>query len=329
MEGEFFKLKQWLNLTNQQYFILTAIYGLQQSSNSKPKDIEVKYREISGKLMQKTNLFGLLKLLLDRRYIIKDEKMNYRLNINAIKEKLELEKRRIKTQAEEISSCLESPNNLLNILDRDNKDSIYVNLIEMKEFYDKISTKLNLSEEYYNISRFPSLFFTESMSKRIHRNKYIDVLRKECFFRKRLKISYLTNLDISRVYNHSLKILNDRKQALRETELVIQNFSSTVESNEKLFIYYSEIKPDWEFVIPYADIPRELFLILRSKDATDDSNGILHIISKDVSEKAFRIINERINKAERVTDKNIQSYVIMLKRELNRIKNRRQSSRQI
>lgn len=316
MENESLNLKEWLNLTNQQYLILKAISMLQKNENSKPKDIEQKYSEVSGKAIQKTNLFGILKFLSDKHYIFKDEKMNYRLNLHILREHLEVQRELIKSKEEELTSYMASSQGLLSALD--NRDDIVVTLIDKEEFYNKISTKLRFANEYYNISRFPSVFFTKKLSIGINRDKYIEVMEKECFTNKRLKLHYLTNLDISRVYKYALSIFKDKGTAKKETKLVIQRFKSLIKSNDNLFIYYSEDKPDWEFIIPRINYPRELFLILRSKDR-EYSPGILHIISSDVSEKAFIIMSDGIKNAERVTKTNIKKYIKKLRIDINNI----------
>ena len=317
MKKDFLKLKEWLNLTNQQHIVLRAIGELQDAPNSKPKNIEEKYRELSGKYMQKTNLFGLLKLLVNRQYVIKDDKMNYRLNVNAIRDRLELEKEKISSQEEEIAQYIENPQGVIGILDKRTDSSIVVNVINKNQFYDKISTKVTIFDEYYNISGFPSLFFTETISKRINRDKYVETLEKECFQKKKLRIHYLTNLDIARVYKHALNIFSNKKEAIKETELAIQRFATLIKDNKNLFIYFSERKQDWEFIIPFTIRPKELFLILRSKDV--DKPGILHIISNDVAEKALGDFTQRIKNAERIDKDNISKFVRKLKSELRKL----------
>jgi ABC-type sugar transport system permease subunit len=61
-----------------------------------------------------------------------------------------------------------------------------------------------------------------------------------------------------------------------------------------------------------------IFLILRSKDK-EDSSGTLHIISKDVAEKALFIINERIKNSEKITPENLSKYIKKMKKNLAKL----------
>jgi len=314
MVNEFVILKDWLHLTNQQYLVLRSIVELQGTPNCKPKEIEEKFKEMSNKHIQKTNLFGLLKLLMDRDYLVKDEKMNYRVNVEAIKGKLQVERNKLKSEDEELAGYLENPNRLLSGLDSGYNEDIITKLITKKEFYSKISSKLNIYMDYCNISRFPSLFFTETISKRLGRDKYIDVMGKKCFTEKNLNMSYLTNLNVERIYNHTKKIFANKKDAIKEVLLVIDRFELLVKNNKNLHVYYSENKPDWEYIIPYSGFPKEFFLILRSKNI-EDSPGILHIISRDAAQKAFDIFAKRINRAEEITKTSVGKHIKRLKKE--------------
>ncbi len=311
------KIKEWLHLTNQQYAILRSISLLFNENTSKPKDIEKRYSELTGKKIQKTNLFGILKFLIDEDLIFKDEKENYRLNIASLKEKLEIEKAKLIDEESKIDGFLSDPNGILSKLDDKTKNEIFVSLINKKQFYEKLIVKIDSCKDYFNISRFPSIFFTETISKRINRDNYIESmekgLKKNC-----LKIAYLTNLDISRVYNHALSIFKDKKNTKKEVELVIERFSELVKKYSDLQIYFSENKPDWEFIILSNAYPKEIFLILRSKD-NEESPGILHVISSDVAEKAFKIMDKRIKKAERIDKKNLIQFKKRMIGSLNKI----------
>ena len=311
------KIKDWLHLTNQQYTILRCISILSKEKISRPRDMERQYREFAGKAIQKTNLFGILKMLLDDEIVFKDEKNNYRLNISFIKEKLELEREKIKEEEVKLGGFLSNPNSILCELDDKTKNEILVNLINKKQFYDKLNLKLKSCKNYFNISRFPSIFFTETISKRINRDKYSSVMESG-LKNGGLKIVYLTNLNISRVYVHALSIFKGKRDAKKEAALVIERFSELVKKYDNLQIYYSEKKPDWEFIIPSDIYPKEIFLILRSKD-NEESPGILHVISTDIAEKAYKIIEKRIAKAERIDRKNIKYFEKKLYKSLDKL----------
>lgn len=311
------KIKEWLHLTNQQYAMIRCISILVKENASKPKDIEKQYAEFTGKRIQKTNLFGILKILMDEELIFKDEKENYRLNIQFIKERLELEKRKLIDEESKIQDFLSDPNSLLSKLDDKAKNEIFVSLINKKQFYEKLIVKIESCEDYFNISRFPSIFFTETISKRINRDKYIESMENG-LRNNDLKIAYLTNLDVSRVYNHTLSIFKDKKSAKKEVELVIERFSELVKKFSSLHIYFSEKKPDWEFIILSNKYSKEIFLILRSKD-NEESPGILHVISTDVAEKAFKIMDKRIETAEKINERNISKFITRMRSNLKKL----------
>ena len=230
---------------------------------------------------------------------------------------MELENQKLKEEENKLSGFLSDPNSLLSKLDSSTKNSLLVNLISKKQFYEKLNLKFESCKEYFNISRFPSLFFTQTISKRINRDSYIGGMESS-LEKGNLKITYLTNLDISRVYSHALNIFNNKENAKKETELAVNRFCELVKRYDSLQVYYSEKKPDWEFIIPFNAHPKEIFLVLRSKD-DEESPGILHIISHDVAEKAFNIIEKSIGKAEKVDKNNIKRFEKSLLASLNRL----------
>ena len=55
------------------------------------------------------------------------------------------------------------------------------------------------------------------------------------------------------------------------------------------------------------------------KKLKEDSSGTLHIISKDVAEKALFIINERIKNSEKITPENLSKYIKKMKKNLAKL----------
>ena len=94
-------IRSLVGLTEQQFDLLKAIDLAATNKEPKPKDIEIAYQKITGKPIQKPNMFAQLRELQAGEFVIKTNGFYY-VNKNKIKQAL-LEKKKILDEG--ISKC--------------------------------------------------------------------------------------------------------------------------------------------------------------------------------------------------------------------------------
>ena len=98
-------LAQYLNLTPQQCDIVNIIYNLQERKvQSTPIAIEKEYINEKKIFLQKSNLFSQLKILMDKKIIIKDNRAHYTINIEGIKESILARQKELENETKIVNS---------------------------------------------------------------------------------------------------------------------------------------------------------------------------------------------------------------------------------
>jgi len=293
---------KWLNVTPQQYQILKNIEFLNEARQSAtPKNIEAKYRETIGKHIQNANLFGVLRTLQDLGYVTKSGS-EYSIAVESMLSHLKEKRSEYQKEMKILTKSIEDSKELVRLISDDSEMSI--SIIDKRRMYSRVTELVKDSSQFYNISEFPSILFTPALASKAQRANYCHAIINRCL-EEGLKVTYLTELKISRPFRHAMSLFGDTDRAVSECERVIENFCAAVREWENLSLYYTQDKPDWEIILPMRDYPKHFFLVLRSKE---DLPGILHIESSDIAAKAYGIFKSRIGSLKKITPENLPEF---------------------
>ena len=293
-------MHKWLDLSQQQMDIIKIVYKLQQSpGKTTPKEISREFKRIHGKQILKPNLFTILKLLKKRDFISKEGQADYNVNIDGVKKALDEKRNDLERQQTNFElACRDTDEYFRRLTWR--MDRPYVEYLDHDELYVKMSDTLNESEEYYTVANFPMIAYTQKLNHGLAREKYTDALWKNCLKKNKLKVFYLTDLNIDYLFNHAFRVYGDPKLAYRECHTVVNQLENQVESSELLDIRYMEDPHGLDLGIFKREDKDADEFILFVRDEHDDITGGIYIKNRDTARSALRMFDRGFEYADKL-----------------------------
>lgn len=278
-----------LNVTEQQFEILRAIDAIK--NKARPKDIDRAYKNLTGKYIQKPNLFAQLRELQKQDFILKSEGA-YQVNKTKLKQSLQKRKQELKKS---IGKCDALAKKV---------DQIFVSKpteVRIKYLSRKGLLKLNVdtlkeATLFLRTAHLPAVTYSE-LSQRINDVKeYSDVLKERCKKRK-LKVQYIISLKPKRIFLRALEKLKDKNLAYKEVEVCYKNLIDLLKIPNLEFYYLSA---DIEsFGVAESDVFSILTLPLRA--SPHRIIGAIAIENKKISDAYKEMFNRLYKTAKPLT----------------------------
>ncbi len=307
-------LANWLDITGQQLSILSIINALKKDEKkASPKNISLEFKKKEGKSIQKSNLFTQIKALMEKDFIEKAGKADYKIVPEAIKSALVEKERTLKEEAESISGLYESLEDYFADIVRDKNEQL-VEYLDYESLFDILERKLRYAKEYYIVAKFPGIAYTYTTYSKIKRGKYLETMSRRCFDTKELKITYITQLGLDYPFEHSMRLYGDSKAAYRECEIIIKQLENQVKNYDNLDIRYLKHPFGFDVVIPVINDVNEFFLFIR--DEKEFVVGGIHIKSPKTARKAYERFVMECEDAKRMKGKYAEETAQRLLREL-------------
>jgi len=280
-----------LEITDQQFDILKAVDSASAKKQSKPKDIQRIYENLSGKLIQKPNLFAQLRELQKQGFLVKSE-TGYSVNKIKLKQSLQGKKQVLKTEAD---SC--------DILTREIDSIFKAKPAEVRIYYvtrDELLklniTKVKESKRYFRTGHIPDIAYSP-LSQQINGLKEYATLKINLCKQGKLKIKYIKSLDPERIFFRVLEKLGDKNLAYREVKLCYENLIKLLKMpNLEMRYLPASIE---SFRIFEDDLTTTLVFPLRA--LPHQISGAIIIESKNIGEAYKQMFNTLFENATPLT----------------------------
>ena len=312
------KAGSWLGLTPQQFNVFEIVYRIQKRGlTASPKSIQKEYSIVHGGRIQKPNLFNILRLLLDKGFLVKRERGSYTVDSSSVSEYLEGQ---VNCFENELYGFRDFLGDFTEYLDQlsSKKSSVMVDYLGFSELFNTLGRKLKSANTLYVTSKFPMTSYTPELANKLNITDYTDALWKHCLKEGKLTINYKTNLDVGHVYKQALRARQSKEQAVRTCRNVIANLENQIETAEKLNIYYSERPLGLDILLPESKRLEDFYMFIR--DEKQLITGGVYIRS----ETTVRIAREQfINNcriSEKITEKNYQKILEKPKKQLKQVR---------
>lgn len=317
MEPEFNKLREWLDISQQQFDVFKVIYQLEtREIKATIPTIEDEYLKEFSIRLQRPNLHGILRILIQKGMIVRSSRGEYGVNYSGITLLLNKSENSIKKRWEEIRQFKsEYVENMKKMTD---SSQIIANVLKYSTFYDTMGKILKTADKYYCINRFPGICYSHTISHAIGRGYYGGVLTERCLGKKELQVTYLSYLDVHRPFSHAMKVFKNADKAYKECLLMIEQLENQIQNTDVLDVRYLAQPSEWDIqVVVTNQVPEDVFIILRTLKG--DAKSILHVKSEDVGKHACSIFEDKMKNSDRVTPENVGHYTDKMKKDLKKV----------
>ena len=307
------QLREWLELTNQQFDLFKSIYTLDSKKEyTTPKNIQKEYTNVSGKEIERSNLFTIIKLLMDKELIVKTERATYSINVEGIRKSIDSKDKKFKEQYDQFRKVREDLDAYLNdILEKPQKPTI--RFLTHNELFLSLADDLKYAKEYYLNVRAPSLVCTPLFYSMLSRKEYFDMIKKRVLEDKDLKVKWLTDLDFTMQFGRAVKLFGDFDLAYKEIIYQINSLKTLVRDYDNLEFNYIEHQISLKLFMPVADRISECYIYLPGLSSVSQQ-GAIHIKSEEITGEILKIFNNDCLNATKLKPSNVNRVINKSKR---------------
>ena len=310
------RLREWLDLTNQQFDILHSIYQIEsRNERSTPKNIQKEYSRLNQKSIERSNLFTILKYLMDRNVIVKSDHANYSLDLDGLVGVIDKKDSEFRDNYLKFKQARDDLNKYLNeVFQKPHKPTIkYLN---HHELFSSLANNIKYAQEYCLSVRAPSLICSPAFYSLLDRKDYFDILRERSLVRRDLKVRWLTHLNFSIQFDRTLSLFKTIDAAYNEVLTQIEGVKDLVVNYPNLELNYIDHSLVLKSFIPITTRVYECYIYI--PDGSNISNqGGLYIRSEDIAQEILRIFNIDCSSSIQLDSGNINKIIRKSKRELN------------
>ncbi len=283
-----------MGVTEQQFELLRAIDAASAEGGAKPKSIEIAYRKLTNKFIQKPNLFAQLKDLQKLGFVLKSNGI-YQVNNAKLKQSLQKKKEDLKA---DIGECDSASKGIDQIFKAD-KTKIVVHYFDF-EASEKLSCeKLNEVKFYKRPGNIPSLAYSEVLGKLLGTTEHKAAMKENCL-KGNLKVQYILSLNPRRVFLKAHDALKNKELAYNEVKTCYDNLAKLSKMQNVEFRY---LDANIDSVTLYlSDTSDVVALPIRS--SAHGIAGFVWIESKDVCD-AYKNMFDRLWESAKPLDENL------------------------
>lgn len=206
-----------IGVTEQQFELLKAIDLASAEGQAKPKNIEHAYQKLTGKPIQKPNLFAQLRELQKQEFVTKLEG-TYRVNNIKLKQSL---LRRKQELSESIAKC-DTLSNDVDKLFKFAPTGVRVQFLERNPYITSGASRLKEASSYKRVAQLPSITYSESFLKLSGMKEYAETIKERCKTGA-LEVKYIVSLRPRRAFLRALDAFKDKARAYKEVEECFEN----------------------------------------------------------------------------------------------------------
>lgn len=306
-----------LGLTLQQFDILSCISRIEVDGGvPSPKKIGERYHRDFQRIIQKPNLFTILKYLKTRGLIENKVKGSYSINHDGIKRCLEDSRASYLEKAREVTNLQEDVWKLFPVDHKTKKPE--VTYLEKNQFSEKIHSQLSKAQKYYSTTSFPNLCFNPEVASAISRPDYVRVLWDRAVVDGVLGVTYLTDLNPEYLFNYVSRAYPERDDAVNQCLQAVSQLESHVKNHENIQVYYQDTPLYLDIHMPVKTQPTEFFSHLRG--LRSELLGVIYVKSEDAAKATKELFTKQAERALLLTKKNVKKRLGITRKELEAIK---------
>lgn len=319
MDSSFNKLRNWLDLTEQQFDILKAVMRI-ESKKEPPtaKNLTKVYETYNPKGIQKSNLYSILKTLETTGFIKHDSPGNYSVNYAGIQDKLNELKKRREEEDKELDTILTQTREYVRIKASE-PDETFVKYYDNKGLNDVMMKFLSTAKNYYTTDRFPNIALPRSWAIEDWKQRYVDLLYDRCAIKKELTIYYLSDLNIDRYYNFMSDFYKNRDFVFNECMSMIDKLDNILKNNDNLHVAVS----DGIFVIDVhmGEQEEPVEYISHMHDLQSRTMGGVYIKSREAASYIKQYFFKKFDDSPKLEGKNKNRILNQVKKRLRELHN--------
>ena len=284
------KLASWLSLTPQEFGVLSCVFRLQDGRvDVSPHAIQEEYKSSTGRLIQKPNLFTVLKGLRARGFLERVGRGDYAVDVQGVKSvlaeracALEVEASEFKRASQKVDVFFRKSSKI--------QERPFVRFLAPSDWSRTVARSLRGASQYFSTTSFPNLSFDPKVASCVGRPEYVDVLWERCVIRGDVSVTYLTDLNVEYLHDFVSSAYQDTEVSQKVCLSVLDQLQSHIEETEKLKVYFWDEPLYFDLHMPVSDTPREYFTHLRG--LRSEILGVVHVRSQDAAEASKALFLE-------------------------------------
>ncbi len=284
------KIAGWLGLTSQQFDILQCIHFLQLEDRvASPKNIQAEFKRRNKKHLQKPNLFNIIKILRQKKLIKKSGFGEYVIEFEGIKKALADHEGRLTDELDKFQTISKKTEEYFSSAARE-FERPHVSYLEPHQFSERINKALQKASVYYSTTSFPNISFNPEVAYAIKRPEYVKILWERGIIKKKLKINYLTDMNVEYLFNYVSKAYNEPETAYKICLDSINQLNTHIDTHDNLEIMYQETPLYLDIHMPIIRSPKEFYSHMRG--LRSEILGVIYVRSRDSAEATKKLFQE-------------------------------------
>jgi len=301
------QLREWLELTNQQFDIFKSIHSLERKKeNTRPKNIQKEYTKIYAKGIERSNLFTIIKILIDKELIQKTDRANYAINTDGIQKAIDHKDKKFKEQYQQFQKAKENIDTYLSeTLEKQQKPTI--RFLTHDELFLNLANDLKYAKKYCLTVRAPSLVCSPAFYSMLNRKEYLDIMEQRVLKDKDLQVRWLTDLNFNMQFDRALKFLGDVDAATKEAINQINSIKNLI-GYDNLEFNYIEHSIALKLFMPIKEKISECYIYLPGFSSVP-SQGAIYVKSDDITNEIVKIFNNDCSTSVKVSPDNVNKII--------------------
>jgi len=300
-----------IGITEQQFEILKAIDAASLTGESKPKSIVLAYQKITGKPIQKPNLFTQLKEL-QKIDIITKTGGSYGINKARLKQELLSKKQKL---AAELNLCSSLATRLDSAF-KYNSPQVVVKYIDSIDDYNKSVDEIKAANFILRAANISELSYPENLQRAISCKSQVDAVLSGCKSGK-LKARYILTFGTHNIFSVALNTFKDKKKAYEAVRTAFNNLITLLDL-PNLELRYCKTNIETIMLIE-GDAIFRLTIPLRA--SASQFYGVILIDSEDVCKSYEEIFNRFWQQSVPLTKALIKKIANKKLKELRKLEN--------